>query len=118
MGFFLDIRFKEHISCETEIEKSCSAIPQGLTPWDRAKSEQNELERGLPFELAILLFDNHGERVNDRRSYGELRIRALGTVGGVTLHCVYARRGEVRRIISPRYANRKERDAYRATYSG
>jgi uncharacterized DUF497 family protein len=39
-------------------------------------------------------------------------------VGGVTLHCVYTRRGEVLRIISLRYANRKERDAYRATYSG
>ena len=87
--------------------------------WDRAKSERNEVERGLPFELAVLLFDGPTiERVDDRRSYGELRIRALGMVGGVTLHCVYTRRGEVRRIISLRYANRKERDAYRATYSG
>jgi uncharacterized DUF497 family protein len=25
--------------------------------WDRAKSERNESERGLPFELAALLFD-------------------------------------------------------------
>ena len=87
--------------------------------WDRAKSERNELERGLPFDLAVLLFDGPViERVDDRRSYGELRIRALGTVGGVTLHCVYTQRGQVRRIISLRYANRKERDAYRATYSG
>jgi uncharacterized DUF497 family protein len=58
------------------------------------------------------------ERVDDRRNYGETRIRALGTVGGVTLHCVYSQRQEVRRIISLRYANRKERDAYRATYPG
>jgi uncharacterized protein len=86
--------------------------------WDRAKSEENEVERGLPFELAALLFDGPViQRVDDRRSYGERRIRALGMVGGVTLHCVYTQRGEVRRIISLRHANRKERDAYRATYS-
>jgi uncharacterized DUF497 family protein len=36
----------------------------------------------------------------------------------LTLHCVYTQRGEVRRIISLRYANRKERDAYRATHPG
>jgi uncharacterized DUF497 family protein len=87
--------------------------------WDRAKSERNEFERGLPFDLAVLLFDGPViELVDDRRNYGETRIRALGTVGGVTLHCVYSQRQEVRRIISLRYANRKERDAYRATYPG
>jgi uncharacterized protein len=69
--------------------------------------------------LRFFMFDGPViERVDDRWSYGELRIRALGTVGGVTLHCVYTQRGRVRRIISLRYANRKERDAYRATYSG
>jgi uncharacterized protein len=85
--------------------------------WDRAKSERNERERGLPFDLAILLFDDPViERVDDRRGYGETRIRAIGIVGGLILHCVYTQRGEVRRIISLRDANRKERDAYRATY--
>jgi uncharacterized protein len=87
--------------------------------WDRAKSDRNEVARGLPFELAALLFDGPTiEHVDDRRSYGERRIRAIGVVGGVTLHCVYTRRGEVRRIISLRYANGKERDAYCTTYPG
>ena len=87
--------------------------------WDRAKSERNERDRGLPFELAVLLFDGPLiEQVDDRRSYGESRIRAIGVVGDVMLHCVYTFRGEVRRVISLRYANRKERDAYRATYQG
>jgi hypothetical protein len=58
------------------------------------------------------------ERVDERWNYGATRIRALGVVGGVTLHCVNTQRGEVRRIISLRYANRKERDVYRATHSG
>ena len=87
--------------------------------WDRAKSERNERERGLPFELAVLVFDGPViERVDERLGYGETRIRAIGVVGSVTLHCVYTLRGEVRRIISLRYANRKERDAYRTTYPG
>jgi uncharacterized DUF497 family protein len=87
--------------------------------WDRAKSERNESERGLPFELAALLFDGPTiECADARRYYGETRIRAIGVAENLTLHCVYTQRGEVRRIISLRYANRKERDAYRATYPG
>ena len=87
--------------------------------WDRAKSERNESERGLPFELAALLVDGPTiECADERRYYGETRIRAIGVAGNLTLHYVYTQRGEVRRIISLRYANRKERDAYRATYPG
>jgi hypothetical protein len=87
--------------------------------WDRAKSERNERERGLSFELAALLFDGPTiERVDERGNYRETRVRAIGVVGGVMLHCVYTQRGEMRRIISLRYANRKERDVYRATHSG
>jgi len=88
--------------------------------WDLAKSQRNEAERGLPFELAVLLFDGPVvERIDDRQPYGEICIRAIGEVEQVILqHCVYTMRGGVRRIISLRYANRKERDAYRATFPG
>ena len=86
--------------------------------WDAAKSARNESERGLPFELALLLFDGWVmEHVDERRDYGETRIRAIGVVGDVILHCVYTQRGAIRRIISLRYANRKERDGYRAAQS-
>jgi len=74
--------------------------------WDPAKSEDNERRRGLPFALAILLFDGPILAVvDDRRDYGELRIRAIGSVDGKVLHCVYTDRllpaGKVaRRIIS------------------
>ena len=86
---------------------------------DRAKSERNERERGLPFELAALLFDGSTiECADERRHYSETRIRAIGVVGNMTLHCVYTQRGKVRRIISLQYANRNERDACRATYPG
>ncbi len=42
----------------------------------------------------------------------------IGAVRGIVLVCVYVDRGEVRRIISLRAANRKERDAYRTAYPG
>ena len=55
--------------------------------WDRAKSERNESERGLPFELNALLFDGPTiESADERRYYGETRIRAIGVVGNLTLH--------------------------------
>jgi uncharacterized protein len=87
--------------------------------WDLAKSERNRIERGLPFELALVMFDSPVvETIDGRRDYGEVRVRAIGVVESVILHCAYADRGSVRRIISLRHANRRERDVYRATYAG
>ena len=85
--------------------------------WDAAKSAKNKAERGLPFQLAVLLFRRPVlQCVDDRRNDGEVRIKAIGLVGDRILHCVYTDRGEVRRIISLRQANRRERDGYRATF--
>jgi len=87
--------------------------------WDEAKSERNLIDRGLPFELAEPLFEGRViEQRDDRRDYREVRIQAIGRVGGRILLCVYTDRGGVRRIISLRYANRRERDAYRAGEGG
>lgn len=52
------------------------------------------------------------EQRDDRRDYREVRIQAIGGIGGRILLCIYTDRGPVRRIISLRYANRRERDAY------
>ncbi len=50
--------------------------------WDRAKSERNERARGLPFEFATLLSDGPTiECADERRHYGETRLRAIGVVG-------------------------------------
>jgi uncharacterized DUF497 family protein len=87
--------------------------------WDETKSERNLIDRGLEFELAESLFEGRViERRDDRRDYREVRIQAIGRVGGRILMCVYTDRGGVRRIISLRYANRRERDAYRAGAGG
>jgi uncharacterized DUF497 family protein len=85
--------------------------------WDAAKSERNRRDRDLPFELVTLLFQSPlDEREDTRRDYGERRMRAVGIVGDLILHCVYTDRDGVRRIISLRRANRNERDAYRAMH--
>jgi hypothetical protein len=85
--------------------------------WDPAKSAKNTRERGLPFEIGIAIFDNPTiEAVDDRFEYGEARVKAIGIVRGVVLVCVYNDQDSVRRIISLRVANRKERNAYRAAY--
>ena len=50
--------------------------------WDEAKSERNRVVRGLPFDLAIRLFDDFVFAEPDtRRDYGETRIRAVGHGG-------------------------------------
>ena len=88
--------------------------------WDPAKSAQNEAKHGLPLDLAVLLFDGPTlERDDTRRDYGERRILATGTVSGEVLMCVYTdREPGIRRIISLRFANRRERRDYRATHPG
>ncbi|HEY8949927.1 MAG TPA: BrnT family toxin [Rhizomicrobium sp.] len=87
--------------------------------WDSAKSAKNLRERGLPFDIGMAVFDNPTMETPDTRyNYGEARIKAVGIVRGIVLVCVYNDRGETRRIISLRVANRKERNAYRSAYPG
>jgi hypothetical protein len=85
--------------------------------WDVDKSEKNAAERGLPFEIAMALFDGHTLEFDDRRrAYGERRIVADGAVAGRVLVCVYTWRGSpqrpVRWIISLRKAKTGESNAY------
>jgi uncharacterized DUF497 family protein len=85
--------------------------------WDDRKSARNALERGLPFEVAMAMFDGPTlELEDDRQDYGERRVIAFGAVGGRVLACVYTDRDGARRIISLRAAKRSERDEYRAAY--
>ena len=75
--------------------------------WDEAKHLRNVRERGIGFDHAALIFNGPTmARVDDRRDYGETRIRALGAVDNDVLRVVYTDRGDVRRIISARRANR------------
>ena len=87
-----------------------------LFEWD-AKSEQTLQERGFDFDRASRVFQNDVvEEVDDRRDYGELRIRATGKVREDFITVVYTWRGDRRRIISARPAKRRERDGYRKNF--
>ena len=83
--------------------------------WDPTKDEANRRERGFGFDFAALVFEGDTiEWPDKRQNYGEARICAIGEADGVVLHIVFTDRGEMRRIISARIANRKERKRWHA----
>jgi len=88
--------------------------------WDAEKSDANRHERGFDFEFATLVFDGPTVEIQDRRrDYGEIRMVAIGLAEGRPLTVVYtdrrdAKENVIRRIISARRSNRREREAYEA----
>jgi uncharacterized DUF497 family protein len=86
--------------------------------WDAAKSDRCLAERGFDFAYAVGIFDGVVfEATDSRKDYGERRIVALGAIGATVFVVVYtwrpSPRGPLRRIISARLADRRERNAYR-----
>ncbi|HYZ22176.1 MAG TPA: BrnT family toxin [Rhodopila sp.] len=89
--------------------------------WDPPKSDRNARVLGLPFAIAMALFDGPTIELDDRRrDYGERRIIAYGAVAGRVMVCVYIWRGTlddpVRWIIGLRKANKGESHAYRTVF--
>jgi uncharacterized protein len=86
--------------------------------FDPAKSARNASQRGLPFELTAEL-DWRAARVwaDERRDYGEERYAALVPMSGRLYAVCYCIRGDARRIISFRKANKREERAYATTFS-
>jgi uncharacterized protein len=86
--------------------------------FDPVKSAENVENRGLPFNLAPLIFDGPFiEEQDERFEYGETRFVATGPIeefGGRVFVVVYMWRDNIRRIISFRKANDKEVRKYRA----
>ncbi|HUK06831.1 MAG TPA: BrnT family toxin [Stellaceae bacterium] len=82
--------------------------------WDANKNRRNIGLHGLDFSDAVRIFEGPTfERVDDREEYGEIRIYAIGEVGGVIVTVIYTDREEnERRIISARKAEPHERRAY------
>lgn len=80
------------------------------------------IERGFDFEFATLIFGGATlEKEDRRRDYGELRVIAVGLAEGIALTVVYTDRApeagwSVRRIISARKSNRRERNAYEKAF--
>jgi len=85
--------------------------------WDPKKSAANLAARGFDFAFAALIFEGSTLEAPDRRrAYGEDRVIAIGVADVFVLTVVYTdrptREGPIRRIISARRSNRRERKAY------
>jgi uncharacterized DUF497 family protein len=82
--------------------------------WDEQKAELNLKKHGVSFELGTEIFSDPQilSFEDDRKDYGELREVGIGEVEGVILYVVFTVRGDRRRIISTRKANKEEREAY------
>ena len=78
--------------------------------WHGPKHGRNLRERGFGFDFAAQIFAGRVlTQIDDRRDYGEVRVKAIGEAATRILVVVYTDRDDVRWIISARSANRKER---------
>ena len=77
--------------------------------FDPAKDASNLEKHGLSLALAAELdWDASLVWVDERYEYGELRMIALAPDTGILYYVAFVDRGEARRIISLRKANRRE----------
>lgn len=77
--------------------------------FDVAKETSNREKHGLSLTLAAVLdWEEALVWVDDRYEYGELRVIALAPNTGILYYVAFVDRGDARRIISLRKANRRE----------
>jgi len=84
--------------------------------FDPVKSQRNEVERGLPFELAQAIeWDSSLIREDTRKNYGERRFLVLGKIKGRLHALVFTPRNDKVHVISLRKANSREAKHYEQT---
>ena len=77
--------------------------------FDPAKDEANQVKHGVSLALADELdWEAALVWVDDRFEYAELRMIALAPETGILYYVAFVDRGEARRVISLRRANRRE----------
>jgi uncharacterized DUF497 family protein len=82
--------------------------------WDEKKNRRNWKLHGIAFEDAIRIFEGPTlESADDRFSYGEDRVYAIGLVDGLEITVIYAdSEKDERRIISAWRSEPHERRRY------
>jgi len=81
--------------------------------YDPVKRDKTLLERGLDFARAVEVFDGiHFTGQDKRMDYEEDRFITVGWLDTNLVVMVWTPRGEVRRIISMRKANDREKALY------
>lgn len=87
-------------------------FPEGFE-WDESKRQANLSKHGIDFQDVPKIFERPVLEDYDHRHSGpEDRWRAFGVLNGRIVFCVYAWRGEKRRIITARPATRRESMLY------
>jgi len=77
--------------------------------FDPAKDAANQIRHGVPLSLASELdWDAALVWVDERFEYDEMRMIALAPEIEILYYVAFVDRGEVRRVISLRRANRRE----------
>jgi uncharacterized DUF497 family protein len=79
--------------------------------WDEAKRLSNIVKHETDF-TAMYGFEWETAHEEESRRYGEERFAATGYIGERLYYVIYTIRGDVRRIISLRKANRREMRDY------
>lgn len=82
--------------------------------WDEAKRKTNLAKHGLDFADAHLVYDNPEKLtiMSVRGSEARKMDTAMVEIWGLILALVYVERGDDVRVISFRYASRRERRRY------
>lgn len=77
--------------------------------FDPAKGRVNQEKHGVSLAMAVELdWDAALVWVDERFEYDEVRMIALAPKAGILYYVAFVDRGEVRRIVSLRRANRRE----------
>jgi len=77
--------------------------------FDPTKDASNQLKHGVSLAMAAELdWDAAWVWVDDRVDYNEMRMIALAPKTEILYYVAFVNRGDVRRIISLRQANRRE----------
>lgn len=84
--------------------------------WDAGKATNNIKKHGIPFELAVTVFDDPNALIapDPKHSTSERRDWIIGESDKGVLVVVFTKRleGKIYRLISARRANRRERKLY------
>ena len=89
-----------------------------IIEWDDNKNKINKKKHGISFEFAAKVFldDDRIDDFDEFHSDDEDRIKTIGKVDKI-LAVIYTERTEKYRIISARYATKKEENDYYGQYS-
>lgn len=88
-----------------------------LIDFDPAKDRLNRARHGLSLAFARkLIWEEALVWVDGRYEYDEIRMIGLVPEGNTLYYVAFVDRGEIRRVISLRYAERKEINHYAKSY--